>query len=319
MKQQAEAMDPAGRSAPGRPTTAMRKAQAVALYRSGMSGRNAAKAMGCSEQWFYELLRMAGEPTRAQRVKAPVMAERVREHAVQIMDRYDSGEPIYKIAADLQLNHHFVADFLYGRTLGLNDSDPLLVPYQPRKNGKAAKAAKAARAVTPKQAEAVALYRTGIELPWIQMKISRAAFYSLITRAGEPRTRERTRARRTSKHEARIREHANEIFRAYDERKSVGFIAKSIGVPRDLLSEFLRAHGYEPRFRKTSQAERDRWIALYTRSMMSAPEIARRTGRPLRTITDSLRDEGVLRTIAEATLLKKQQQRARRKGRKMNR
>jgi hypothetical protein len=250
------------------------------------------------------------------------MADRVREHAVQIMNRYDSGEAIYKIAADLQLNHHFVADFLYGRTLGLTDSQPCQVPSKPRKNGKAPKApktSKATRAVTPKQAEAVALYRTGAELPWIQMKISRAAFYSLITRAGEPRTRQRTRTKRTSKHEDRIREHANEIFRAYDERKSIGFIAKSIGVPRHLLSAFLGAHGYEPRYRKTSQVERDQWVALYTRSMMSAPEIARRTGRSLRTIHDCLRDEGVLRTISEATLLKKQQQRARRKGRKMNR
>ena len=116
----------------------------------------------------------------------------------------------------------------------------------------------------------------------------------------------------TTAREQDLVQHADAIIRAVDGGGSIAEIAKHYRVPRAVMADFLKRYGYVFN-RPVAPDDVKSWIKMHLRQNLSTPEIARRTGRSLRTIADHLREAGVLRTIAEAVLIAKRKRSGRRR------
>jgi transposase len=158
--------------------------------------------------------------------------------------------------------------------------------------------------VTTRQAEAVALYRSGVSIAdaCAQMKISQQAFYNLLRKAGEPRRRKPGSPKGTVRSGGQrdlVQARALEIVAAYEIGTSIEKIACDLGVGSTVVSALLGAHGFAAK-RITPQHIK-KWVSLYTKQRLSTNEIAKRSGFSQASVHRYLQDLGVLRPVDEAT------------------
>lgn len=125
-------------------------------------------------------------------------------------------------------------------------------------------------------------------------------------------------ARRVARARDLIEGRVLEITSRFESGESIKAIAQDVGVGESTIARLLREHGIETK-RHPSPFIVKMWVRLYTKSLLSTQEIAKRTVWSQRTVYQHLADLGITRTRQHGVRLALQKRASKRRRKKTKR